>query len=247
MGVECADVVASVTPNTTQACKPSCSVVRHLQATERDGLSHYPESCYEEESMESEMTAGTRLTTEMPVQPGTQSTWTIDPAHSSIEFAVRHMMFTKIRGRFKEFSGTISCLDESNPTKAKVEATIDVASIDTGDANRDAHLRSAEFLDVEHYPSITFTSKRIDKKAEDQFNMVGDLTIRGITREITLDTTYNGRGTNPWGKEVAGFSASSTLNRRDFGLTWNVALETGGMLVGDNLEVDIEVEAVKES
>jgi polyisoprenoid-binding protein YceI len=128
-----------------------------------------------------------------------------------------------------------------------VEATIDAASIDTGDAERDAHLRSAEFLDVERYPAITFKSQQVERVAENQLRVVGDLTVRGVTRQVDLATTYNGRGRNPWGQEVAGFTATTKINRKDFGLTWNVALESGGFLVGDTLDVLIEVQAVKQS
>ena len=124
--------------------------------------------------------------------------------------------------------------------------TIQAASIDTGDTQRDTHLRSPEFLDVETYPTITFRSTRIERRGEDQFRVFGDLTIREVTQGVELEMTYNGRGTNPWGKEVAAFTAETTLNRKDFGLTWNVALETGGLLVGENLEVMIEIQAIKQ-
>jgi polyisoprenoid-binding protein YceI len=156
------------------------------------------------------------------------------------------MMFTTVRGRFKKLNGTIVCPDESDPTRASVEAEIDASSIDTGDENRDAHLRGADFLDVANYPKITFKSTRIQRAgAQDQFQVYGDLTVRGTTREVVLDTSYNGRGKNPFGKEVAGFTAETTINRQDFGLNWNAALESGGLLVGDKVNVLIEVQAVK--
>jgi polyisoprenoid-binding protein YceI len=197
--------------------------------------------------METESTTGTRLTTDAPLLVRTRSTWAIDPAHSLVEFAVKHMMFTTVRGRFTDISGTITCADESDPTRSTVEATIAAASINTGDENRDAHLRSADFLDAVRFPAITFKSKQITRASEDQLRMMGDLTIRGVTKEVVLETTYNGRGKNPYGKEVAGFTAEATLNRKDFSLTWNVALESGGLLVGDKLTVLIEIQAVKQS
>jgi polyisoprenoid-binding protein YceI len=190
---------------------------------------------------------GTRLTTTAEPQAGA-TIWEIDPAHSLIEFSVKHMMFTTVRGRFKKLRGTILCPDESDPTKASVEAEIDAASVDTGDESRDAHLRGADFLDVQNYPNITFKSTHIERaRAQDTFRVHGDLTVRGTTREVVLDTSYNGRGKNPFGKEVAGFTAETTLNRREFGLNWNAALESGGLLVGDNVNVLIEVQAVKKA
>jgi polyisoprenoid-binding protein YceI len=196
--------------------------------------------------MTAEAATGTLLTTEEPPRAGAESAWTIDSKHSLVEFAVRHMMFTTVRGRFRELQGTIHCPDESDISRAWVEAEIDAASIDTGDPDRDTHLRSPEFLDVERYPKITFCSTRVDRLDGDEALVVGDLTVRGVTREVTLATTYNGRGRNPWGQEVAGFTATTRINRKDFGLTWNVALEAGGFLVGDILDVLVEIQAVKQ-
>jgi polyisoprenoid-binding protein YceI len=155
------------------------------------------------------------------------------------------MMFTTVKGRFTSVRGLIHCADEADPSCASVEAEIDAASIDTGDEQRDAHLRSAEFLDVERYPTITFTSTRVERVSADDLRVIGNLTIRGVTRDGILATTFNGRGKNPPGREVAGFTAATEINRKDFGLTWNVALETGGLLVGDKLDVLIEIQAVK--
>jgi polyisoprenoid-binding protein YceI len=197
--------------------------------------------------MATEAATGALLTTEGAREAGQESIWTIDAKHSLVEFAVRHMMFTTVRGRFNEIQGTIHCPDEADITRAWVEATIDVASIDTGDPDRDAHLRSAEFLDVERYPTITFKSTRVDRFDEDEFWIVGDVAIRGATREVELATVFNGRGTNPWGQEVAGFTATTQINRKDFGLTWNVALESGGFLVGDTLDILVEVQAIKQT
>lgn len=197
--------------------------------------------------MATDVTTGTRLSTEPSPKPGIQSVWEIDSKHSVVEFSVKHMMLTTVRGRFNDVRGTIRCLDESDPTKASVEAVIATASIDTGEPQRDAHLRSEEFLDVEHYPTISFQSRRIDRRDEHEFRVVGDLTIKDVTREVVLQTTYNGRGKNPWGQEVAGFTAETSINRKDFGLKWNVALESGGLLVGDKLNVLLEIQAIRHS
>ena len=178
----------------------------------------------------------------------TQTTWTIDPAHSSVELAVKHMMFTTVRGRFKDFTGTV-LVDEENPNNSKVEVEIAAASIDTGVADRDGHLRSADFLDVENHPTITFRSKRVEgamKKEGDQFRVLGDLTIRGTTFEVTLDCVYEGTGKDPWGGTRAGARATTRIDRRDWGLKWNQALETGGILVANEVRIEIEVQAVKQ-
>jgi polyisoprenoid-binding protein YceI len=196
--------------------------------------------------MGAEMATGTRLTTEQAARAGEASAWAIDPAHSLVQFAVRHMMFTTVRGRFTDVRGTIHCRDEGQLESASVEVIIDAASIHTGDPQRDAHLRGEDFLDVEHYPTITFVSTRVVPTTEDQFRVVGELTIRDVTREEVLDTTFNGRGVNPWGKVVAGFTALTQINRRDYGLAWNAALESGGFLVGDTIDVLIEIQAVKQ-
>ena len=177
-------------------------------------------------------------------QPTTRTTWTIDPAHSQVEFAVRHLMISTVRGRFVDVTGTVLA-DERDPKRSTVEASMSVASIDTRVEQRDNHLRSADFFDVEKYPTITFRSKRIEGDPTGEFTLVGDLTIRNVTREIALDVTFEGRGKDPWGNERAGFTAKSKLNRKDFGLTWNQALETGGVVVGDEVKVSIEVELVK--
>ena len=173
--------------------------------------------------------------------------WTLDPAHSLVEFSAKHMMITTVKGRFSDVKGTIT-VDEANPDRSVVEVEIDTASIDTRQEQRDAHLRSADFLDVEQYPTITFRSKRVEgahAEAGDSFRLVGDLTIRGVTREVVLDAAFEGTGTDPWGGERASFSAETKLDRRDFGLTWNQALETGGILVSNQLKLSLEVQAVK--
>lgn len=197
--------------------------------------------------MDTESTTGVRLTTQAPPQVGMASDWTIDAAHSLVQFAVRHMLFTTVRGRFTDVQGVIHCEDEADPASASVEAIIAAASIQTGDDTRDAHLRSADFLDAERYPTIIFRSTRVDRRTEDQLQVIGDLTIRDVTRPVALETTYNGRGTNPSGIEVVGFTAQTQINRKDFGLTWNAALESGGFLVGDSLDILIEIQAAKQS
>ena len=175
------------------------------------------------------------------------TTWQIDPTHSAIEFAVKHMMFTTVRGRFKDVQGTIE-VDEQNPDRSSVDVEISAASLDTGVADRDAHLRSADFFDVDNHPTLRFRSKRIEgamKKEGDRFKVIGDLTIRGTTIEVALDAVYEGTGTDPWGGTRAGVRASATIDRRNWGLTWNQALETGGILVANELRIELEVQAVK--
>jgi polyisoprenoid-binding protein YceI len=176
-------------------------------------------------------------------QPATRTTWHIDPSHSLIEFSVRHMMVSTVKGRFTQFQGTIVDVAD-DPTQSSVEVTIDPTSITTGDDKRDGHLRSADFFNVEQHPTITFKSRRIEGSRE-EFTVTGDLTILGVTREVSLDVTFNGIGTNPYGKTVAGFSAETKISRKEWGLNWNVALEAGGVLVSDQLKVSIELQAVK--
>jgi polyisoprenoid-binding protein YceI len=174
----------------------------------------------------------------------TTNIWNIDAVHSGINFSIRHMVVSKVRGRFAKYSGTLN-LDEVDLTRSTLEATIDVASIDTGAPQRDTHLRSADFFDVEKFPEIRFRSRRIEKVEDERYRVVGDLTIRDVTREVSLDVEYGGRAKDPWGNERAGFIATATLDRKDFGLGWNQALEAGGVLVGDRVDIEIEVQAVK--
>jgi polyisoprenoid-binding protein YceI len=174
--------------------------------------------------------------------------WHLDPAHTTIEFAVKHMMFTTVRGRFKTFTGTVQ-IDERNPNNSRVDLTIDAASLDTGVADRDTHLRSADFLDVEKYPKITFRSTRVDgahNKEGDRFRVTGDLEIRGTAMPVTLDATFEGVGKDPWGKQRAGFAAQTEIDRREWGLRWNQALETGGVLVANKVKIEVEAQAVKQ-
>lgn len=184
--------------------------------------------------------------TDLTTQTGTTSTWQIDPSHSTVEFAVKHMMISSTKGRFTDFSGEIN-LDENNLANSTVNVNINVASIDTHDEKRDDHLRSADFFDAENHPAMTFTSKQIRPKGGDEFEVVGDLTIRGITKEVVLKAEREGVGTSPWGSEVAAFTARTEIDRKDFGLVWNVALETGGILVGDKVKLNLEIEAIKQA
>jgi polyisoprenoid-binding protein YceI len=172
--------------------------------------------------------------------------WQIDPAHSKIHFSARHMMVTTVRGEFEKFSGTVD-FDENNPAATKIEVQIEAASLDSKTADRDNHLRSADFLDVANHPYITFKSKRVTLIDKEHAKLVGDLTIRGVTKEVTLDVEYSGTAKSPWGTTVVGFTATTKINRKDWNLTWNVALETGGWLVSDEIKLDIEVELVKQA
>ena len=181
-----------------------------------------------------------------PTTPTTFTTWSLDPAHSHVEFAVKHLMISTVKGRFGVVRGTVR-LDDNDPARGQAEIEIDTDSIDTREPKRDAHLRSADFFDVETFPSITFRSTRIADTTGDRFKLIGDLTIHGVTREVTLDVTAEGRGKDPWGGERAGFSAATKIKRSDFGLTWNQALETGGFVVGDDIKISLDVEVVKQA
>src|SRR5579884_2044100 len=181
------------------------------------------------------------MTTETQTQT---TTWQFDTAHTLIEFAVKHMMVSTVKGRFTDFTGTITG-DVDDPTNAQVDVTIQAGSIDTRNEQRDAHHKSADFLDVETYPTITFQSKKIAERQKNVYTVTGDLTIRGVTREIELEASVNGVGKSPWGQEVIGLTVTGILSRQEWGLTWNVALETGGVLVGDTARINIEVEATK--
>lgn len=176
--------------------------------------------------------------------PGTVSIWQIDPAHSLVEFSAKHMMFATVKGRFGTVRGTITA-HEPDHTASKVEVEIDAASIDTRDEKRDAHLRSADFLDVEHSPTLTFTSSKVEPLGGGRLRVTGNLTIRGVTRPVVLEAEETGRGRSPWGQEVIGFSARTEINRKDWGLNWNVALEAGGVLVSEKVKIDLEIEATR--
>lgn len=170
--------------------------------------------------------------------------WKIDTSHTTIEFGVKHMMVTTVRGRFTRFDGMIT-EDPNNLLNSKVQGWVDLSSVDTHDAGRDAHLRSADFFDVEKHPRMTFVSKRIERTGDDQYKVTGDLTVKGITRELVFDVANEGQYKNPWGGTVWGLTGNAILNRKDFGLNWNVALETGGWLVGEQVKIRIEMELVQ--
>jgi len=181
----------------------------------------------------------------MTTAPTAVSTWAIDPVHSVAEFAVKHMMVSTVKGRFHSMTGTLT-IDEANPTASSVTATIDVASIDTGESQRDAHLRSDDFFNAELYPHIRFRSTRVDRLDDERWRVIGNLTIRDITREVVLDTEFEGQITDPYGKQRAGFSATTELSRKEFGLKWNALLETGGAVVGDRVKVALHIEAIRQ-
>jgi len=172
--------------------------------------------------------------------------WQIDPAHSQIQFTIRHMMISNVRGRFENFTGVVE-FNEQDPTRSSVDVQIEAASINTREAQRDGHLKSPDFLNADKYPYLTFKSKRIEKTDATHGRMIGVLTIRDIAKEVVLDVEYSGQAKSPWGTTSAGFSATTKINRKDWNLTWNQTLETGGVLVGDEVTVNIELEIVKQA
>jgi polyisoprenoid-binding protein YceI len=174
----------------------------------------------------------------------TRTTWSIDPTHSSVEFAVRHLMITTVKGRFNAVEGTV-VLDEANPAASTAEITIQAASIDTREPQRDAHLRSADFFEVEKYPTLTFRSSGVRDITAGGFTLDGDLTIHGVTRPVRLEVVSEGRARDPWGGERAGYTATTRIKRSDFGLTWNQLLETGGLTVSDEVKITLDVELVR--
>jgi polyisoprenoid-binding protein YceI len=172
-----------------------------------------------------------------------RTTWSIDPVHSNVEFAVRHLMITTVKGRFTDVRGTV-VLDDAHPESSAADITIGVASIDTREAQRDAHLRSADFFEADTHPDITFRSKAVRTYSAEGFKLVGDLTIHGVTRDVTLDVTPEGRAKDPWGGQRAGFTATTRIKRSEFGLTWNQLLETGGLAVSDDVKIALDVQLV---
>jgi polyisoprenoid-binding protein YceI len=172
--------------------------------------------------------------------------WEFDFVHSSINFHARHLMVSKVHGRFTKWAGTLQ-LDEQDLTRSQLDVTIDASSIDTREEKRDQHLRSADFLEVDKFPTITFKSTSIERDGDEEYKVVGDLTIHGVTRQVTLAVEGGARVTDPWGGTRTGFSAKTSISRKEFGLTWNVALEAGGFLVGDKLDINLEIEAIKKT
>ena len=172
----------------------------------------------------------------------TPGTWNVDPAHSAIGFSARHLMISKVRGHFASFGGEITVSDD--PLASQVHAVAETASVTTGDDARDGHLKSPDFFDVEHYPTLSFVSTGIEQDGDD-FRLAGLLTVKDITKPVVFSLEFDGVSTDPWGNTKAGFSAETEINRKDFGLEWNVALEAGGVLVGDKVKIQLDIEAVK--
>ncbi|HTR20504.1 MAG TPA: YceI family protein [Gemmatimonadales bacterium] len=182
------------------------------------------------------------MTTTLAAQPRTA--WQIDPTHTDVEFTVRHLMISNVKGRFANATGAAS-FDLENPGKAALEVTIPVATIDTGVEQRDAHLRSPDFFDAPSFPAMTYRARRVEGDLTGHFRLIGDLTIRGVTREVPLDVTLEGRANDPWGNERLGYHATGKIDRREFGLTWNQALETGGVAVGHEVKIAIDAELTR--
>lgn len=176
----------------------------------------------------------------------TKSKWVVDAAHSSLDFSIRHMMVANVKGTFHDFSAAIEA-DPSDLTTADIRFAVELASVDTRNADRDNHLRSGDFFEIEKFPQMTFVSTSIAKTGEGEYLVSGDLTIRDVTNSESFKVSSEGTGKDPWGNEKAGFSAAGTINRSDYGLTYNAALETGGILIGDQVKISIEIEASKEA
>ena len=170
--------------------------------------------------------------------------WNVDYSHSHVQFTTRHMMVSNVRGHFEKFTVNAE-INETDPTKSKLDVEIDVASLSTRDDKRDAHLHSPDFFHAKEYPVITFKSTRGEKTSDNHGKMYGNLTIRGVTKEVALDVEFLGQAKSPWGSTSAGFEAHTKINRKDWGLVWNVALETGGFLVSDEVKIDIDIEFSK--
>ncbi|MEK4627424.1 MAG: YceI family protein [Solibacillus sp.] len=167
--------------------------------------------------------------------------WAIDQSHSTVGFEVKHMMVSKVKGQFSNYTANLDVANAADLSDAKIDFSFDVASINTNSTDRDNHLKSADFFDVETFPNIAFTSSNVEKDGDD-YKVTGDLTIKDVTKPVTFDVEFGGHGKNPWGVEVYGFEASAKINREDFGLTWNQALETGGVLVGKDIKIKVELE-----
>jgi polyisoprenoid-binding protein YceI len=171
-------------------------------------------------------------------------TWNLDPTHSGISFTVRHLVISKVRGSFGGFTAEVK-LDPANLAASSAKVSIDVATISTGTADRDNHLKSPDFFDVAKFPTMTFVSGKVEVKNQEHFTLHGALTLHGVTKDVALDGTFGGVAKDPWGNEKAGFELKGSVNRKDFGLNWNQALETGGVLVSENVELNIELEVAK--
>jgi polyisoprenoid-binding protein YceI len=172
--------------------------------------------------------------------------WAVDPTHSSVDFTIRHMMIAKVKGTFHTFEAQIEA-DPADLTTASISISVDMASIDTRNADRDNHLRTGDFFEVEKYPKLTFEATSITKSGEGEYNVTGNVTLHGVTRPETFAVTFEGAGKDPWGNHKAGFSAEGAIKRSDYGLTYNAALETGGVLIGDEVKIHIEIEAAEQA
>ena len=172
------------------------------------------------------------------------STWSIDKTHSNVDFQVKHLMISTVRGHFRDFDGTLT-IDEEQPENSSVSVAIDIASVDTNEPNRDAHLRSNDFFNAERYPKMTFVSRRLERDGDRRFSLTGDLTIRDVTREVVLEGEYEGRVVDPWGNERAAFNARTEIERDDFDVRWNQTLDAGGFVLGNKVKISLYVEAVK--
>lgn len=194
-------------------------------------------------SAETDTTTGTTATTS--TQPGSVTgQYQIDPAHSRLGFVARHAMVTKVRGHFADFSGSLY-LDEDDPSRSTAEVTVQMRSVETGQPQRDDHLRTSDFFDVEQHPTMSFKSTRAERSGEDNYRLTGDLTLKGVTRPVTLDIEYTGLVRDPFGNDRAGFEGRATINRKDWGLTWNVAMEAGGFMVSDKITLELDIAAVR--
>jgi polyisoprenoid-binding protein YceI len=177
--------------------------------------------------------------------PASTITWKLDPAHSSAEFKVKHMMISNVKGSFNGLSGTL-IEDPADPTRSTVEASVDISTINTGDPQRDAHLKSADFFEHEKHPMMTFRSTKVEKKGEREYAVSGDLTLHGVSKTVTFSVDGpSAPGKDPWGNTRIGLSATTKINRKDFGLSWNAALETGGILVGEEVQISLDVQFIK--
>lgn len=175
-----------------------------------------------------------------------KAVWVLDPTHSGVEFSVRHMMIAKVKGSFTQFEASIEA-DPTDLTTADISFTVDLASVDTKNGDRDAHLRSADFFDVENHPKLTFKATKIVKTSEGEYDVTGDLSMHGITHAETFKVSYEGSGKDPWGNTKAGFSVDGAINRGNYGLTWNAALETGGVLVSDEVKIHLDIQAAAQA
>ena len=173
-----------------------------------------------------------------------KTNWALDASHSGVDFSVKHMMFATVKGGFEKFDAKIVA-DPADLTTAEIEFTVDLASVSTRNDDRDNHLRSADFFDVENHPNMTFVATSIEKTDDNEYNVTGNLTLRGVTKQETFEVTYEGSGLDPWGNEKAGFGVEGKIKRSDYGLVWNAALETGGVLVGDQVKVALQLQAAK--